>query len=374
MKLLDILQFSEEYLKKYSFSKPRLESQKVISHVLNLDRITLYAYYDMELSLEQKEDIKNYLKKMARERKGFDEIYENEEKISKDYTNENREILDKSVEYLRKNGVKEAKLDAEYIFSSVLNVKRSLLSMNLRKKIEEESKNKIKEMLMERAKNKTPLQYILGEWEFYGNPFKVDKRVLIPRADTEILVEQCKIILEEMEKPKVLDIGTGSGAISISLAKEIKKGMFYGADISSDALEVAVINRALNKVENNLKFIKSDVFSNIKEKEFDMIISNPPYIPLHEYENLMPEVKLHEPIGALTDSGDGYYFYEKITKEAKDYLKDGGYIAYEVGYNQAQEVGKILEKEGYDLVAIVKDYGGIERVVIGRKSGEKNVD
>lgn len=223
MKLLDILQFSEEYLKKYSFSKPRLESQKVISHILNLDRITLYAYYDMELSLEQKEEIKNYLKKMTRERKGFDEIYENEEKISKDYTNENREILDKSIEYLRKNGVNEAKLDTEYIFSSVLNVKRSLLSMNLRKKIEEESKNKIKEMLIERAKNKTPLQYILGEWEFFGNPFKVDKRVLIPRADTEILVEQCKIILEEIEKPKVLDIGTGSGAISISLAKEIKE-------------------------------------------------------------------------------------------------------------------------------------------------------
>lgn len=374
MKLLDILQFSEEYLKKYSFSKPRLESQKVISHVLNLDRITLYAYYDMELSLEQKEEIKNYLKKMARERKGFDEIYEKEEKISKDYTNENREILAKSIEYLRKNGVNEAKLDTEYIFSSVLNVKRSLLSMNLRKKIEEESKNKIKEMLIERAKNKTPLQYILGEWEFFGNPFKVDKRVLIPRADTEILVEQCKIILEEIEKPKVLDIGTGSGVISISLAKELKDGMFYGADISSDALEVAVINRELNGVENNLKFIKSDVFSNIKEKDFDMIISNPPYIPLHEYESLMPEVKLHEPIGALTDNGDGYYFYEKITKEAKDYLKDGGYIAYEVGYNQAQEVGKILEKEGYDLVAIVKDYGGIERVVIGRKSGEKNVD
>lgn len=374
MKLLDILQFSEEYLKKYSFSKPRLESQKIISKVLKLDRITLYAYYDKELSFIQKEEIKNYLKKMARERKNFDEICLNENKVMEDFTIENREILNKSIEYLRKNGVNEAKLDAEYIFSHVLNIKRSLLSMNLKNKIEEEKRNKIKNMLIERGKNKTPLQYILGEWEFFGNTFKVDKRVLIPRGDTEILVEQCKIILEEVEKPKVLDIGTGSGAISISLAKEIKDGEFYGVDISSDALEVAIINRKINKVENNLEFIKSDVFSNVKEKDFDMIISNPPYISLNEYENLMPEVKLHEPIEALTDKGDGYYFYKRISKESKGYLKIGGYLVYEVGYNQAKEVSQILEKEGYDIVTIVKDYGGIERVVIGRKSGEKNVN
>lgn len=377
MKLLDILKFSEEYLKKYSFSKPRLESEKVIAHVLKLDRITLYAYFDMELSLEQKNSIKEYLKNMARKRVGFEELpKENEDKenLKKDFRVENKELLLKCIEYLKKNGVADSRLDAEYIFAHVLNVKRSILSMNLIREITQEEKEKIKHLLHQRAKEKRPLQYILGEWEFYGYPFYVDERVLIPRADTEILVEQCKFILQELNNPKVLDIGTGSGAISIALAKEVPSANILGADISLDALEVAKENRELNRCESNLKFIKSDVFSSIKEFDYDMIISNPPYIPEDEYKELMPEVKLHEPMGALTDKGDGYYFYKKISEESPKYLKDGGYLVFEVGYNQAKKVSEFMEKNKFDIVAIVKDYGGIERVVIGRKSGEESVN
>ncbi|WP_418964866.1 peptide chain release factor N(5)-glutamine methyltransferase [Cetobacterium sp.] len=376
MKLLDILKFSEEYLKKYSFSKPRLESEKVISHVLNLERITLYAYFDMELNLEQKEKIKSYLKAMARNRVNFDELPKEEISVPKerDCTLENRALLQKSIDYLAKNDVIDSRLDAEYIFAHVLKVKRTILSMNLRKEISLAEKEEIKDLLYKRAKEKKPLQYLLGEWEFYGLPFKVDERVLIPRADTEILVEQCKFILNEIENPKVLDIGTGSGAISVTIAKEIPSATVLGADISGDALEVAVENRKINNVESNLKFIKSDVFSNIKDMDYDMIISNPPYIPQEEYEELMPEVKKHEPQRALTDNGDGYYFYKKISEEAPKYLKDGGYLAFEVGYNQAQEVSELMKKSGFQIIAIVKDYGGIERVVIGRKSGEESVD
>ncbi|WP_297404526.1 peptide chain release factor N(5)-glutamine methyltransferase [uncultured Cetobacterium sp.] len=377
MKLLDILKFSEEYLKKYSFSKPRLESEKVISYVLKLDRITLYAYFDMDLTLEQKDKIKEYLKAMARKRVLFDELSKNEveeKKSQKTFEKENQELLLKCIEYLKNNSVIDSKLDAEYIFAHVLKVRRNILSMNLKREITLKEKDEIKKLLHERAKDKKPLQYILGEWEFYGYPFKVDSRVLIPRADTEILVEQCKFILQEIENPKVLDIGTGSGAISITVAKEIPTSSVLGADISLDALEVAKINRSLNKVEENLKFIKSDIFSNIKDKDFDMIISNPPYIPQSEYEELMPEVKLHEPLGALTDKGNGYFFYEKISKEASDYLKVDGYLAFEVGYNQAETVSKLMEKSKFDIIAIVKDYGGIERVVIGRKSGESSVN
>ncbi len=376
MKLLDILKFSEEYLKKYSFSKPRLESEKVISHVLNLERITLYAYFDMELNLEQKEKIKSYLKAMARNRVNFDELPKEEISAPKerDCTLENRALLQKSIDYLAKNDVIDSRLDAEYIFAHVLKVKRTILSMNLRKEISLAEKEEIKDLLYKRAKEKKPLQYLLGEWEFYGLPFKVDERVLIPRADTEILVEQCKFILNEIENPKVLDIGTGSGAISVTIAKEIPSATVLGADISGDALEVAVENRKINNVESNLKFIKSDVFSNIKDMDYDMIISNPPYIPQEEYEELMPEVKKHEPQRALTDNGDGYYFYKKISEEAPKYLKDGGYLAFEVGYNQAQEVSELMKKSGFQIIAIVKDYGGIERVVIGRKSGEESVD
>ena len=376
MRLLEILEFSKEYLKKYSFSKPRLESEKVISHVLNLERITLYAYFDMELNLEQKEKIKSYLKAMARNRVNFDELPKEEISAPKerDCTLENRALLQKSIDYLAKNDVIDSRLDAEYIFAHVLKVKRTILSMNLRKEISLAEKEEIKDLLYKRAKEKKPLQYLLGEWEFYGLPFKVDERVLIPRADTEILVEQCKFILNEIENPKVLDIGTGSGAISVTIAKEIPSATVLGADISGDALEVAVENRKINNVESNLKFIKSDVFSNIKDMDYDMIISNPPYIPQEEYEELMPEVKKHEPQRALTDNGDGYYFYKKISEEAPKYLKDGGYLAFEVGYNQAQEVSELMKKSAFQIIAIVKDYGGIERVVIGRKSGEESVD
>lgn len=372
MKLLEILKFSEEYLKKYSFSKSRLESEKVIAYALKLDRISLYAYFDLELTLNQKEAIKDLLKEMARKRQGFDEIIKSrsQEAVEISYKDENLELLTKSIEYLKSNGVIDAKLDAEYIFAHILGVKRSTLTLNFHRKISEEEREKIKEMLISRAKNKRPLQYILGEWEFYGYPFNVDERVLIPRGDTEILVEQCKFLLENMENPKVLDIGTGSGAIAITLGKEVPNSEILGLDISSDALEVAVSNRELNGV-TNVKFLKSDIFSNVKDTDYDLIVSNPPYIPQDEYEELMPEVKLHEPLNALTDRGDGYYFYRKISEQARNYLKDKGYLAFEVGYNQGQEVAKLMSENKFDVVAIVKDYGGIERVVIGRKNGEK---
>lgn len=371
MKLLDILKFSEEYLKKYSFSKPRLESEKVIAHVLKLDRIGLYAYFDMELTEEQKNQIRSFLRVMARDRAEFTQVLKSTSETKEvSFQEENRELLRKSIEYLKNNNVIDARLDGEYIFAHVLGVTRATLTLNFHRKITEEEKEKIKKMLISRGKNKRPLQYILGEWEFYGYPFKVDERVLIPRADTEILVEQCKFILNEQENPKVLDIGTGSGAISITLGKEVKKAQILGLDISEDAITVAEENKKLNKVEN-VRFLKSDIFSNVVDKDYTLIVSNPPYIPMEEYNTLMPEVKNHEPLGALTDKGDGYYFYKTISREGKNYLINGGFLAFEVGYNQAEQVSKFMEEDGYDIVAIVKDYGGIDRVVIGRKNGEK---
>lgn len=377
MNLLNILKFAEEYLNKYSFSKSRLESEKVISHVLKLDRISLYAYFDMELTAEQKERIREYLRAMARERKGFDEILKKLEGKSEgealaereNYRKENGELLKKSIEYLEKSGVSSPKVDAEYIFSHVLGTTRGTLTLNFDRKISEGDLAKIREMVKARGKERRPLQYLLGEWEFYGRPFKVDERVLIPRPDTEILVEQCKTLMEGYEAPKILDIGTGSGAIAITLAKELPTSEVLGVDISPDALEVAVINRELNGA-TNLKFLKSDLFANIKDVDYDLIVSNPPYIPQMEYDELMPEVKGFEPRGALTDNGDGLHFYREISESAKKYLKDGGYLAFEVGYNQGEEVGNLLIKNGFDLLGIIRDYGGNERVVIGRK-GEK---
>ena len=364
MNLLEILKFVEEYLKKYSFSKPRLEAEKLVSYVLNLDRIALYIHHERELTEEEKTSIKQLLKQMVEEKKSFDEI----KGEKKDYKTENLDIFNKSVEYLKKNGVPSALVDTEYIFSEALKVSRNTLKYSMSREIKEEDKNKIREMLMLRAKNRKPLQYILGEWEFYGLPFKVRENVLIPRPDTEILVEQCIQLMREIEEPNILDIGSGSGAISIAIANELKSSSVTGVDINEDAIRLANENKVLNKIEN-VNFMKSDLFEKLDEDfKYDLIVSNPPYITKDEYETLMPEVKNFEPKNALTDLGDGLYFYREISKKAEAYLKDTGYLAFEIGYKQAKDVSKILEDNNFAILSVVKDYGGNDRVVLAKKA------
>ena len=319
MNLVEILKFTEEYLKKYSFSKPRLEAEKLVSYVLNLDRIALYIHYERELSEDEKTSIKQYLKKMVEENKTFDEL----KGEKKDFKEENLDIF---------------------------------------------NKNKIREMLVLRAKKRKPLQYILGEWEFYGLPFKMSEGVLIPRADTEILVEQCIQLMREVEEPNILDIGSGSGAISIAVANELKSSSVTGIDINEKAIKLAIENKILNKIEN-VNFIESNLFGKLdKDFKYDLIVSNPPYISKDEYETLMPEVKNYEPQNALTDLGDGLHFYKEISKLAGEYLKDTGYLAFEIGYNQAKDVSKILQDNNFAILSIVKDYGGNDRVIIAKKA------
>lgn len=371
MNLLEILKFVEEYLKKCSFSKPRLEAEKLVSYVLNLDRISLYIYHERQLEEKEKDEIKAYLKEMTKENKKFEEV----KKEKTNYREENLEIFNKSIEYLKKAGISTAKLDTEYIFSDVLKVNRNTLTFNMAREISEENKAKIRKNIVARGKGREPLQYILGEWEFYGYPFKTDKRALIPRADTEILVEQVKLLMQNRENLDILDIGTGSGAISIVLAKELKESKVLGLDISQDAIDLAKENKELNKVKN-VTFVLSNLFESVdKEQKFDIIVSNPPYISKEEYETLMPEVKKYEPKNALTDLDDGLYFYENISKVAGEYLKDSGYIAYEIGYNQAKKVSQILEKNKFNIISLIKDYGGNDRVIIAsKKVDDEDVD
>ena len=373
-KLQDILKFTIGYLEKRGVEKARLEGEKIISHVLGLDRILLYANFEMELKEEDKISIRTILKEISQRKIPFDKYLE--EKTSKNYKElmdekksfleENKALLKKSIEYMQSKGIKEAKLDTELIFSEVLNYDRMMLSLSFTREITEAEKEKIREMLKKRAVDKLPVQYILGYEEFYGRRFEVNKAVLIPRPETERLVEECIKRLTETNGKYVLDIGAGSGAIGVSIAKELPNTKVLACDLSEDALEVAKLNA--EKLEaTNIKFIKSDVFSEIKYKEFDLIVSNPPYIPQEEYENLQVEVKLHEPQMALTDTKDGYYFYKKISREAPNYLKSGGVLAFEVGYNQSEEIKLFMEKQGFKNVVVIKDYEGIDRMVIGVK-------
>ena len=381
--LLDILKWSEEYFKKYSFSKPRLEAEKVISYVLSIDRILLYAEYDRPLIDEERVEIKRYILKMIKGKKSFSEILE-EEKNSHlaSFTSENKQVeidelskkhhkkeflnlLTQSTVYLKKMGSKEAKLDVEYVFSHILKVPRLSMTLTFHREITKEEKSKIREMLIEIGKKKRPLQYVLGFEEFYGYKFYVDESVLIPRPETELLVEKCIELMGDVEEPKILDIGSGSGAISITLGKELPKSKVLGVDISEKALEVAKKNKVENNA-NNVKFVKSDILSNVEYNKFNLIVSNPPYIPDYEYEVLEDKVLKHEPKLALTASNNGLYFYEEISKNAPNHLVKNGYLAFEIGYNQGEAVKKIMEKNDFIDVEVYYDYAGLERIVIGR--------
>lgn len=373
-KLQDILKFTIAYLEKRGVEKARLEGEKLISHVLGLERILLYANFDMELAEDKKNEIKSILKELATHKISFDKYLE--QKTSKNYNEimnekksylqENKDLLNKSIEYLKNKGISEAKLDTELIFAEVLKYDRMMLTLSFSREITEEEKGKIREMLKLRAIDKLPIQYILGFEEFYGRKFTVNKKVLIPRPETELLVEQCIKRLAENRGKTVLDIGTGSGAIGITIAKELPNTKVLACDLSEEALEVAKLNAVNNGCEN-IKFLKSDVLSEITFKAFDLIVSNPPYIPQFEYETLQEEVKRHEPAMALTDNKDGFYFYKKISREAMEYLNAKGILAFEVGYNQGEDVKGFMEKAGFKDAVIIKDYQNLDRIVIGVK-------
>lgn len=372
--LLDILKWSEGYFEKSSLSKPRLEAERIISHVLKVDRISLYAEYDRPLTDDERLRIKKYILQVIKTKESFKTILEREEKEKKeeknleeeeDFRKEFIELLRKSIIYLKNTGSKEGKLEAEYIFSHVLDTPRMEMVLTYKDKISEKEKEEIKRMLIEVGKNKRPLQYVLGYEEFYGYRFNVREGVLIPRPETELLVEQCIELLKEEDEPRILELGIGSGAISISLGKEIKDSKILGVDISEAALEIALENKQLNEVKN-VKFIRSDLFENVSYDKFNLIVSNPPYIPDYEYEKLDEKVKKYEPELALTTVDNGLFFYKKITREAKKYLRQGGYLAFEIGYNQGVAVKEILELNDFRNIQVLYDYAGLDRIVIGR--------
>jgi len=203
-----------------------------------------------------------------------------------------------------------------------------------------------------------------------GLDFFVKEGVLIPRPDTETLVEEIiELCKNKSEQINILDIGTGSGSITVSLAKYIENSKVMSFDISDIPLEVGKINAINNEVDNKIEFVKSDVFSAIEdtEKQFDVIVSNPPYIPKKDIETLHTQVKDYEPYNALEGGEDGLDFYRQITKESIDYLKQGGILAYEVGHDQAEDVSEIMKSYGYTKIYKKKDIQGIDRVVIGFK-------
>ncbi|OGE84911.1 MAG: protein-(glutamine-N5) methyltransferase, release factor-specific [Candidatus Delongbacteria bacterium GWF2_40_14] len=273
------------------------------------------------------------------------------------------EILNLSVEHLQKKGVDEPRLSSELIITHVLSIKRLDIYLQFERVLTEEEISKIRTLLKRRSEHE-PIQYILGETEFYGLKFSVDKSVLIPRSDTEILVQTAVEYIGD--KPlSVFEVGTGSGCIAVSLANKCKNVNITACDISEQALKLAASNAKLNGVADRIKFINLDILKKSPDSKFDVIISNPPYISKTVIESLDKQVRYFEPLGALTDGGDGLTFYRRINEITPDVLNASGSVFLEIGYDQAESVKSIYEKSLKDI-KILRDYSGNNRVFIGK--------
>lgn len=232
-------------------------------------------------------------------------------------------------------------------------------------KLTDEKLRIVKEKAELRAKTRQPIQHIIGFADFMGEKFIVNQSVLIPRDETEILVRKAIEIINENNFKMALDVGTGSGCIACMIAK-YTDCQIIGLDISSDALNTALDNASKLNLFNKAIFRKSDVFSNIKDGEkFDIIISNPPYIPLLEKENIQTEVKFDPELALYTTDEKGLEFYEKITKNAPKILNSKGYLLFELGIGQSSDVKSIMEKSGFSNIEVIKDLAGIDRVIAG---------
>lgn len=269
------------------------------------------------------------------------------------------EALNKGKEILKEAEVLDYELDAWYLMEYVCKIEKSQYYLKGREEMEPEKWQEYEVLLRKRAEH-IPLQYIIGSQEFMGLEFKVNSQVLIPRQDTETLVEEALKVLEP--GMNVLDLCTGSGCIIVSLMK-YKEGLTGTAsDISKQAILVAKENAKQNQVE--VEFVSSDLFKSITGT-YDMIISNPPYIPTEVIGGLMPEVKNFEPMEALDGKEDGLYFYREIASEAGNFLNSNGYLYFEIGHDQGGKVAAIMESNGYRNVRVVKDLAGNDRVVMG---------
>lgn len=278
------------------------------------------------------------------------------------------EVLKQGKRKLKENQVGEYDLDSQLFMMKAMGFSKVQLFIQDQEILKEQQEDFFWNCIEKRCQG-MPTQYILEECEFMGLLFSVNKHVLIPRPDTEILVESILEFHKKHQFKTVLDVGTGSGCIPISLA-------YYGGikgigiDISQEALKVAEKNAVQNGLEQNLQWISGNLLESLPLKAdflFDVIVSNPPYIPTKEIYGLMREVRDYEPRLALDGGEDGLFFYRKIVAEAKNHLKKGGFLFFEIGYDQGYGVSEFMKEQGYHEIEIRKDLAGLDRVVLGRK-------
>jgi len=270
--------------------------------------------------------------------------------------------------YLEDKGFESPRLNVELLLAHALRCRRIDLFLNFEKPLSPEELARFKELLKRRLTHE-PLQYITGEAHFMGLVFSVDRRVLIPRPETEILVERTIDLLRggSADEPlTVLDIGTGSGNISVSIAHYVKNVHVTAIDVSDDALTVARHNASQYRVDDRIVFQRADIFTDIAKlslREFDCIVSNPPYITRDQSNTLVPEIIQYEPSIAVFGDESGMLFFRRIAEVGKHLLRTGGWVLVETAYDQASDVKSIFDLQGYRAIQIFKDYDGNDRVV-----------
>ncbi len=276
-----------------------------------------------------------------------------------------QEILIEGSKILKLNNIKSFNLDSELLLSSTLKIDRSNLILNLEKKIKN-NETKIFFDFIERRKKNEPIAYIIGYKEFWKNKFKVNNNVLIPRPDSETLIEQILNEISVNSKKKILDIGTGSGCIIISILNERKKCIGAGIDISKNAIKLAKYNAKIQHLKNRIKFFNTNI-DNFNLDKYDFIVSNPPYIKFNEIDGLDRDVRYYEPKIALSGGIDGLSKIRLVVSKSSNLIKKSGKLFLEVGSTQAREALKILQLYGFYDNRVIKDLGKKNRCIISTK-------
>jgi len=281
-----------------------------------------------------------------------------------------RELINVTAEWFEEKGVDAPRVCAERLLSECIGLSRLELYINSDRLISTQELDSFRELVRRRAAGE-PLQHLLGETEFFSKPFKVQPNVLIPRPETELLVEECIKCLTDSNSsivaPKAVELGVGSGIISVSIAAEIPRLEVHGTDISEDAIKLSEVNARLNGVSGRVSFYLGDLYEPLPDRligNIDLLISNPPYIKSNEIEGLATEVAVHDPHLALDGGKDGLEFYHKIAMGAKKWLNDHGKLILEIGSEQGKDVCKILEASGFRNASVKKDYNGMDRIIL----------
>lgn len=276
------------------------------------------------------------------------------------------EAIKKSTKYLEEKGIESPRINAELLLADILECKRLQLYLSFDRPLDEEEVNRYREYIARRGKFE-PLQYITGKVDFYNLTLNVNKHVLIPRQETELLIEKAIEICRQKNYRRILDVGTGSGNISIALAKDIMDVEITGIDISHEAIEVAKQNADLNNTNGKIEFVHTDILTFKPATKYDMIISNPPYVSTADYPTLQKEILDYEPKNAVTDDSDGYKYFKYLVGQSDNLLNKNGSLLFEIAEGQAEEIKGIMELHSFHPIEIIKDYQGIDRVLVGER-------